>query len=47
MPGMPWIWSEGLYRTEADGTGYVAAAGGWKSTETLRRVYQQPDSRDH
>lgn len=22
----------------------VAAAGGWKSTETLRRVYQQPDA---
>ena len=21
----------------------VAAAGGWKSTETLRRCYQQPD----
>ena len=22
----------------------VAAAGGWKSTETFRRVYQQPDA---
>jgi hypothetical protein len=23
----------------------VAAAGGWKSTETLQRCYQQPDER--